>query len=164
MMRWMMAVTVAGAAVLAACGGEGGGVDVTAPANCKSGNAWSGGEGEDMAPGQACNACHSKGEGPTFQIAGTVMGAVDDDNNCGGVTGATIEITDANGTVHTFTSGANGNFSSRSKDGAIAMPYTAKVTVGGKSNSMVSPQSDGDCNTCHAAKGINGAPGRIYVP
>jgi hypothetical protein len=159
MTRSMILMLLAATAV--ACSN---GASNTAPAKCSSGNAWSGGEGMDMAPGQACIACHESGEGPRFTVAGTVMGAVDDSDNCYGSTGVTVELTGADGVTVTYTTNSAGNFSDRTGTGTVVFPYTAKVTANGKTNAMVTPQSDGDCNGCHGAVGANGAPGRIHLP
>jgi hypothetical protein len=141
------------------------GASTTTPAKCSSSDAWSGGEGMTMAPGQACITCHESGEGPKFQIAGTVMGAQNDDDNCNGVSGVTVEITGADGSKVTLTSNSAGNFSSGDHNSAtVTFPYTVKISANGKTNEMTTPQSDGDCNSCHTAAGANGAPGRIYLP
>lgn len=161
MTRWMVLVLAVVAVTAAACEESEGGGNDTPPTNCASGNAWSGGEGSDMKPGQACIACHSAGEGPIFTIAGTVMGASNDDDNCQGPSGYTVEITGKDGKVITLTSNSSGNFSTEQ---AVAMPYTAKVTSpSGKVSTMGTAQSTGDCNTCHLATGVSGTPGRIFV-
>jgi hypothetical protein len=46
----------------------------------------------------------------------------------------------------------------------IATPFTAEVIYQGQSVSMTTPQTSGDCNSCHTESGANGAPGRIVVP
>lgn len=118
-----------------------------------------------MHPGGTCITCHAQnGEGPTFVIAGTVMAGSDDDTDCNGVDGVTVEITDANGAVTSLTTNSAGNFYLEAKDGTIAMPYTAKVKKGGKERAMTAMQSDGECGSCHTAEGANGAPGRILAP
>ena len=68
---------------------------------CSSGVEWTSGneESPNMNPGQACIACHASGEGPEFTIAGTVMGDFADPDNCYGVEGMTVRITDADGVV-----------------------------------------------------------------
>jgi hypothetical protein len=44
------------------------------------------------------------------------------------------------------------------------LPFTAKVTFQGREIVMTTPQTDGDCNSCHTETGANGAPGRIKLP
>lgn len=155
------------AVILAAAGCEEGG-NSTPPTNCNSGSAWSGGNEESplMNPGQDCIACHtSEGEGPRFSIAGTVMGASNDDDNCNGLSGARVQITGSDGQMIELTTNAAGNFFAREGQASIALPYKA-VVIGptGKTNAMSAAQSTGSCNSCHTAAGANGAPGRITVP
>jgi mono/diheme cytochrome c family protein len=163
-----LAMLLAAAVMVAAaagCGSSGGG---STPENCASGKAWSGGNdgAPIMNPGQDCIACHAtENEAPKFVIAGTVMGASKDDDNCNGLSGVKVEITDANGQVITLTTNEAGNFYAEEKDTTIALPYTAKITgPSGKTNQMSTAQSTGACNSCHTAKGANGAPGRITIP
>jgi cytochrome c553 len=132
------------------------------PANCSSNSAWlDGDEGSPlMHPGGDCIGCHTdNGEGPPFTAAGTVMGAANDDTNCNGIAGATVELLDKNGTVAaTMTTNAAGNFFTKSP---IPSPFTAKVSLNGKTVEMTTPQTSGACASCHTAAGANGAPGRI---
>ena len=143
---------------LSACTGSGG------PAVCSTGSAWEGGDEESplMHPGGDCIGCHSSGgEGPKFAIAGTVMAAMDDDTDCNGESGVTVEITGADGAVLTLPTNAAGNFYSSK---SVATPFTALVRKGDAVRAMSAAQSDGNCVTCHTAEGANGAPGRIQAP
>ncbi len=175
---------VLGAGALAGCGvplgfsedgprgGEGGGGFTSSgggAGQCSSGAWWNGGNEESalMHPGVDCIGCHrsGEGEGPRFAIAGTVMSAVDDVNDCLGVEGVTVEILDNNGVVAaTMQSNAAGNFYARNGLAANRLPYTARVTSGGRTVAMATPQSDGNCLHCHTQSGANGAPGRIVAP
>ena len=154
-----------GALVLAACSG-GGASDP--PAVCSTNKTWSQGDHGSplMHPGGECISCHTEqGEGPRFAIAGTVMGATDDDTNCDGVSGVTVEITDKTGQKITLSTNAAGNFYTNEHGGTnVTFPITAKVISGGKERVMTTPQTSGDCNTCHGAVGSSGAPGRLVVP
>lgn len=163
-MRLMMLVAaMVAATTAAACGGGS-----TTPTNCTSGKAWTGGNSESplMNPGQDCIACHaSESEAPKFVIAGTVMGATNDDDNCDGLEAVKVRITGNDGAVLELTTNAAGNFFAREGMATVALPFTAEVEgPGGKINKMTTPQSDGSCNSCHGATGTNGAPGRIIVP
>jgi len=89
------------------------------------------------------------------------MGAVDDEDQCVGTEGLTVEITDANGTVSKLTTNAAGNFYATN---TIATPYTAKVIDGTTEVAMVTPQTNGDCASCHTQDGANNAAGRIIGP
>lgn len=137
---------------------------VASDAACTSGAWWQGGDQESsqMHPGGDCISCHaSEGEGPQFTIAGTVMGGLDDFEDCQGIGDVVVRITDADGVVTDLVSNAAGNFSFR---GAIAFPYTATVLRGDVESPMATPQSEGNCMACHTAEGAGGAPGRIVAP
>ncbi len=140
------------------------------PAVCTSGQTWRGEEGRGMNPGEACISCHSsrRGDegGPLFTIAGTVYATAHEPNMCiggtGAAAGATVVVTDANGTNYRLPVGSSGNFTYQ---GTIATPYKAKVVgANGSVRAMSASQTNGDCNTCHTQNGANGAPGRIFAP
>jgi hypothetical protein len=144
-------------------GGGGGGGPYGTPPVCTSGTTWShgGGGSSSMNPGEACISCHaSSGEAPMFGVAGTVYPTAHEPDLCYGESGISVVVTDANGNVVTMTTNGSGNFS----HGSIATPYTAKVVANGKERAMASPQTSGDCNSCHTENGANGAPGRIIAP
>jgi hypothetical protein len=126
---------------------------------CSSGKTYSSGTGPTMEPGVPCASCH----GSKFAIAGTVYPTEHEPDRCDGadVTGVTVVITDANNTTTTLTPNTVGNFNSSK---ALVTPFTATVTYNGKSISMTTPQTTGDCNSCHTQDGANGAPGRIVLP
>lgn len=147
--------------LLAACGDD---TQSVSADQCLSEVEWIGGDdgSSEMNPGQACIACHRGNDGPNYKFAGTVYADYTQANNCFGVSGYTIEITDANGTVHTAISNGAGNFSGQR---TIATPYTALVRgPDGSERPMVAPQTNVDCNSCHGATGTEGAPGRIVIP
>ncbi|MEZ4407987.1 MAG: hypothetical protein R3A52_16155 [Polyangiales bacterium] len=138
------------------------------PEQCTSNRRWTGGNRESpaMNPGQACISCHSTMRGPRYAFAGTVYATGHEPNNCNGATGnasetVLVEIRGANGTTITLAPNAVGNFYTRS---ALQLPYTARVIVGDRERRMNTPQTNGDCNTCHSAAGAEGAPGRIALP
>jgi cytochrome c553 len=145
------------------------GPTLAASATCKSGQHWVGGDdgSPEMRPGTDCIACHtSRAEGPDYSVAGTVYpsNASTDTNDCTGVAGATVEITDKNGKLWTMQSNAVGNFFLKSSTGKPALPYTARITWNGKTREMLSPQMVTACNSCHTPTGLNAAPGRILLP
>jgi len=153
------------------CGGGGAGGSAPDPtaATCTSNKTWTGGTdgSKDMQPGVACISCHAKsgGEAPTFAVAGTIYPTVHEPDQCYGASGSAgvrVVITGADGAVITLTPGTSGNFSYQ---GALAKPYTAKVTdMNGGVRTMSEVQTSGDCNGCHTQAGSNDAPGRIVVP
>jgi hypothetical protein len=135
---------------------------------CTSKTTWTGGNrgSSSMNPGTACVACHaaSGGEAPGFAIAGTLFPSAHEPDLCNGgsvTTGARVVITGANGQAVTLTPNASGNFQYR---GALATPYTAKVTFMGRERIMLEPQTSGDCNACHTQAGTMKAPGRVLLP
>ncbi len=151
------------------------------PTDCVSNSLWQYGNAGSagMNPGLACRACHLgqnfNGQNPqgisktsrAYYFIGTVFADAHARNLCISPppAGAKIEILDKNGTVvSTLTPNAYGNFFSSSTGTTIALPYTARVTANGKSARMLTPQTSGDCNTCHTDQGLQGAPGRIYWP
>ncbi len=138
------------------------------PAVCTSGDMWtSGDEGSpDMTPGRACIACHSDAgdDGPRFLFAGTIYPTAHEPDDCHGVGGVEVEITDANGQVHTVSARERGNFYASAGGQALAMPITARVIQGNQVLPMLTPVDTGDCNTCHTQDGKEGAPGRIILP
>jgi hypothetical protein len=149
--------------------GGGGIVDPYAtPVVCTSKSMWTRGNSgsHSMDPGQACIACHSMtgGEAPLFALGGTVYPTAHEPDNCNGgavAAMARVEITGADKKVVTLTPDASGNFSYQ---GALAKPYTAKVTYMGRERAMIAAQSSGDCNACHTQAGAMMAPGRIMLP
>jgi len=150
------------------CGSPDGGANpYDTPVVCTSGQMWNPGprvEGSaNMNPGQACIACHSSGEGPLFAVAGTVYPSAHEPDDCNGAPGGnvTVVIQPAQGAAITLTPNAVGNFSYA---GALSLPYTAKVISGGRERAMATPQTSGDCNSCHTESGANQAPGRIMLP
>jgi hypothetical protein len=151
---------VAGGLPKGTCGGAGSSLDT--PSVCTSGRTSTRGEGSTMAPGQACVACHSRGEGPRYTIAGTVYPTAHEPDNClGSPGGVSVVITGADGVVVTLPVNSAGNFSLRTR---VATPYTAKVVAGSKVRLMATPQTNGDCNACHTEAGTSLAPGRVVAP
>lgn len=136
------------------------------PSMCSSEEQWTRGNRESplMHPGGACIGCHSRGEGPSFSLAGTVYPTAHEPDDCNGVEGANdvhIVITDANGDTLMLSVNAAGNFFSSTR---IALPFHAKVVTLGQERAMAAAQMTGDCNSCHTESGQNGAPGRIMLP
>ena len=133
---------------------------------CTSGAYWTGGTGSTMRPGEACIACHSRGEGPAFAIAGTAYPTGHEYDDCDGsaAQGAVVTVTDSTNVSRSFTVNSAGNFSGAASGGWPAFPITAKITFNGKTRAMSGAVPTGDCNTCHTLSGANGAPGRIALP
>ena len=123
-----------------------------------------------MFPGRACLTCHqAEGEGfwGAGVIAGTVMPTGHEEDNCNALPPpggpVVVEIVGADGVVTNLTPNSVGNFYSTRR---VATPYTARVTQDGRERRMVTPQTNGDCNSCHTQSGAGTppAPGRVLLP
>ncbi len=122
-----------------------------------------------MNPGVSCARCHSVnggGEARGFEVAGTVYPSAHEPDLCAGAAGvgATVVITGADGQVFTLQVGYSGNFNLSSRRATVARPYKAEVHYQGRVRAMATPQTNGDCNSCHTVTGANGAPGRVMLP
>jgi cytochrome c553 len=140
------------------------------PTVCTSGQSGSGGGSPFMLPGQPCIACHQTtgGEAPIYRFMGTVYPTAHEPDNCIGAgsvqySGVQVIVTDAQGKTFTMTPNLTGNFLGPNS-GSPVMPYTAKVTYQGRERVMSTPQTSGDCNSCHTEQGNSNAPGRIMLP
>jgi len=135
---------------------------------CTSGQYWTSGDqgSSRMHPGLACIACHSRGEGPSFSVAGTVYPSGHEYNDCYGssAAGAVVTVTDGVGASKSFTVNSAGNFSGNVTAGWPVFPIIATVTFQGKTRAMTTPVPSGDCNSCHTQSGTSNAPGRIVLP
>lgn len=161
--QWIL---VAGLAVVwgTACGDGSDKLTEVPTDECASGLKWTGLDfgSEYMHPGGDCIGCHSSRPfTPTFTAAGTVYDDLDAAEDCAGTSGATVEITGADGKVLSLTTNAAGNFHTSEP---IALPYKIRVLRGDQENVMQTPQSTGACNSCHTQAGKNGAPGRVLAP
>ena len=133
-----------------------------------------------MAPGQACIACHKGenffGQNPggalqrqdlVYEVMGTVFTAMHEQDFCvstAGQGGTVVEILDSTGAVALqLEVNETGNFFG-STDAGLKLPYRARVVRGGKTRAMSTTQTSGDCNTCHTELGREAAPGRVLVP
>ena len=116
-------------------------------------------------PGKACITCHtSGGEGPKYAVAGTVYSDGSDTDGCNGVAGVSVELIPVGpGNPVTLTTNSAGNFFA-SANQMFAGKYTARVIQNGKARVMTTPQTNGDCNSCHTLDGSGGAPGRVMTP
>ncbi len=96
--------------------------------------------------GQACLGCHDGGRATRFSIGGTLYSAAS-----GGATisGATIEIIDANGAQARIVTSSNGNFYTSQ---ALTAPYTVRASGCPNDVPMIS-KATGDCSSsgCHTS-------------
>jgi mono/diheme cytochrome c family protein len=141
-----------------------------APTTCTSNSYWTGGNSEspNMNPGVACLTCHrTQAPSKAYPYSGTVFPSLHEKDRCNSraPSGVKVEILNANGTVAItmYASTTSGNFNS-SRYPTVTLPYTARVTYGGRTATMTTPQTNGDCNSCHTEQGNSGASGRIVWP
>jgi cytochrome c5 len=135
---------------------------------CATGKAWTQGNTGSplMHPGGACNACHQVSGGPNLQFGGTVYPAAHEPDDCVGSAPPptiTVTITDSKGRSLDATVNASGNFYI-DRAGKLFPPFKASLSDGTKTRAMNGSVTSGDCNSCHTADGLNGAPGRIMAP
>lgn len=134
---------------------------------CTSGKFWpaASNRGSDlMHPGTNCNACHQTNRGPNLRVVGTVYPTLRDPNDCNGSAPPpqlTVVITDARNRTFRLPVNEAGNFMTTNRP---QLPIKAMVTDGTKTRQMIGTVTRGDCNACHTAQGLNGAPGRILAP
>jgi hypothetical protein len=101
------------------------------------------GSGEHNA-GQDCLSCHGKvGGAPAWTLAGTLYSAA---SGGAAVSGATIEVIDANGKRLALRTYANGNFYTNA---AVAFPVTVRASKCPSDQTMNEPLNVGSCNSCH---------------
>jgi mono/diheme cytochrome c family protein len=133
---------------------------------CTSGETWTGGDNGSplMHPGAACNGCHQVSGGPSFRVAGTVFPTLHEPIDCNG-SGTnpplTVGILDADGNTTAMSVNEAGNFYTTE---TLTFPLRVAVYDGNSTRVMRGTVPSGDCNSCHTAKGNNGAPGRIMPP
>lgn len=131
-----------------------GGVGDGAPVDIACDDPVATGESGNHNAGRPCLDCHGNGDGPRFELAGTVYSTL-----AGGspVVGATIRVTDADGTEHTAISARNGNFWLREP---IAFPVQVQGSSCPATQPMIAPSAIGNCN----AAGCHDADYRIHLP
>lgn len=144
-----------------------------APTTCMSSSRWTQGDrgSSQMHPGEACVACHaSRKPSRAYFFMGTVYRSAHEQDNChaGPPAGLVMEILHADGGVAYSMNvlWPSGNFYRQALGAGMPLPYRARVRnpATGQTLEMQTPQTSGDCNTCHTEQGSNGAAGRIVWP
>lgn len=161
-------------------GGTDGGMGL--PTTCFSNSKWAQGNtgAEGMNPGLACRSCHLgenfMGQNPNGEVnagfamffMGTAYSDFNEANLCNAnqvPVGAVVEILDDAGVLKlSLPIDPSGNFRSNSTTAGFPMPYRARIRANGSVRPMGTPQTNGDCNTCHTEQGRENAPGRIVWP
>ena len=105
--------------------------------------------------------CHATDDGPGADTALTVMGRLDDEDDCRGIPGVTVEFLDATGaSIGSLDTNDAGNLIATGLTGQ----YRVRLHYQGRTTEMQTLQTDGDCMSCHTVHGKNDAPGRIVAP
>lgn len=115
-------------------------------------------------PGQPCITCHDGaiGDPNEFSVAGTIF--VNADSLTPAV-GATVTLTNADGTQHALRTNQAGNFYASPSQLALAFPVRVKVSYQGTDVEMSSTIGrDGSCADCHTDPAGPGSAGHIYIP
>jgi hypothetical protein len=164
-----LAIVVIAAAQLEACQADSRYADVPTSV-CKSGEIWTYSDKDSplMSPGRSCVQCHADTDdpehAPLYKVAGTIMHAQHEENDCRGVAGMTVILTDADGKEWMTRGNSAGNFWF-DPELEVAMPYTARIVdASGHERVQQQPVSDGDCASCHTRDGAHGASGRLLAP
>jgi len=145
---------------LFACGGP----STADDPSCASGERWTGGNHGSslMHPGRDCIECHDRGEGPSYELVGTVYEGLAERNDCLGVPDVVVELKGADGATQRVTSNDAGNFALH--EVTVEAPYTVRLLYEGRERAMTTAQTSFGCAECHTATGANDAPGRILAP
>jgi hypothetical protein len=137
---------------------------------CTSGEIWAYLDKDSplMNPGRSCVQCHAETNDPThaplYTLAGTVMEASDEENDCRGADDMTVTIVDAAGVEWPMLANSAGNFW-LAPDVVVAMPYTARIEdAAGNTSVKQAPVNNGDCASCHSPALAGMGPGRLVPP
>jgi hypothetical protein len=104
--------------------------------------------------GASCLTCHNGTTAPQWTLAGTLYTSP---AGAAPQPGATIIVTDANGTEVKIPTANNGNFWTTTK---LTFPVTVAASECPNTEAMTAQVQVGDCNSCHTG----GGNGRIYLP
>ena len=133
--------------------------------DCRSGLRWVGGDSPsaEMHPGSDCLSCHDDASARPLILGGTVYPAgrrspSEPTNDCFGLEGVLVIVTDANRRQYATTSNRAGNFYLEGRTSEFAMPYSASlrwyrdgVGVELLNTPMGTSASYGGCARCHDA-------------
>jgi mono/diheme cytochrome c family protein len=135
---------------------------------CASERQWVGGnDGSSlMKPGGNCIRCHAESTGaPEFFFAGTVYSTDEADDNCFGVEGATVVVTDDDGVEVEMRTNAAGNFYVETSEAPdLSAPYRARVVYEGREAVMTEPLFSANCVDCHDGSNSGRIPPRMTIP
>jgi hypothetical protein len=114
-------------------------------------------------PGQPCLLCHDGAftDARGFSVAGTIYLTQDSNQPA---TGAIVEMTDKNGSVHSARTNEAGNFYVTPEEWTPTYPLHVTVTSGGtKAVMQTRIGRDGSCAGCHVDPVGPGSPGHVAV-
>lgn len=134
---------------------------------CSSGLKWTGGDhgSELMHPGRDCMGCHSdEPNAPSFIVAGTVYADQFAQDECAGVSGATVVVEDGDGQVVELETNRAGNFFLKEASADLAMPLKVKVVYEDREAVMQEEFFGGNCHDCHSGADAVRAPPRVLIP
>ena len=120
-------------------------------------------KGPTHRPGQPCLTCHS-GQGPgksEFSVAGTVYKTKPSTE---WLEGATVSLTDAEGTIRQLTTNQTGNCLIKKSEWTPVYPMRVKVSFGGVSIDMLTHVGRaGACADCHTDPARAASAGHVYL-
>ena len=120
-------------------------------------------KGPTHRPGQPCLTCHS-GQGPgksEFSVAGTVYKTK---LSTEWLEGATVTLTDAEGTIRQLTTNQTGNCLIKKSEWTPVYPMRVKVSFGGVSIDMLTHVGrSGACADCHTDPASAASAGHVYL-
>jgi hypothetical protein len=117
--------------------------------------------GPNHRPGQPCLICHDGTTAPQWSIGGTIYGVL---GSTAALSGATVNLTDANLSTFSVTSNDVGNFYVEASRWQPTYPVKVAVTYGSTTATMTTIIGrDGSCAGCHTNPASRISPGPVYV-
>jgi hypothetical protein len=127
---------------------------------CATGVHWAAGDmgHPEMHPGGDCVGCHVEHGAPPLALGGTVYHVAEyQEEDCYGVEGVTVQITDAKQQVFTLESNRAGNFYLEGDPSIVSKPFSVVIhgwAFDGTPTTlpMVTKPETGDCGQCHGQR------------
>ncbi len=117
--------------------------------------------GPDHRPGQPCLICHDGTTAAQWSVAGTIYGVL---GGSAPLSGAQVNLTDANLSTFSVTSNDVGNFYIEPSRWQPAYPVKVAVTYGSITATMTTIIGrDGSCAGCHVDPASRISAGAVYV-
>lgn len=96
-----------------------------------------------------------------FAFPRLLLTACSGSDSASGLGGPDRDAGSGDTTADTTSDTSAGNFYLSAGSSRIVMPYTARVTMNGRTYAMETETSNGDCNSCHTPGGNGDTQGRI---